>query len=128
MTSHLAIVTIAVVTALATLRSPALLQAIIVFAGGANACAFLFPAVMAAYMKGATARGVIASMAGGAGTVVLLYLIGVLRNEDPLIGEASKFYPVYLFGVAPFVWGLLVSVVLGIGVSRLDRRRLNTDC
>jgi sodium/pantothenate symporter len=115
--SYLCIIGVAMVAAAGAVRSPKFLQAIIVFTGGSAACAYLFPSVMAAFWSRATARGALASMFGGVLTVVLLYVAGWIRGTDPLIGEQSKFYPVYPLGIAPFVWGMLVSVVLGIGVS-----------
>jgi len=112
---------IALLSAGATVYSPEFLQVIIVFAGGAAACAFLVPAVMGAFWSRATAWGALASMVGGVLTVSVLYLIGILGGGDPGIDAKSKFAPIYLGGMAPFVWGMLVSVVLGLGVSLLDR-------
>ena len=39
---------------------------------------------------------------------------------DPGIGEKSSFFPIYLLGIAPFVWGLLVSAVAGVVVSLMS--------
>jgi SSS family solute:Na+ symporter/sodium/pantothenate symporter len=122
--SHLSIVLVALAAAVGTVFSPKFLQAIIVFTGGAAACAFLVPALMAAYWPRASARGAMAAMLGGVVTVLALYLLGLLRGTDPGIGEKSNFFPIYLFGVAPFVWGLLVSMVLGVVVSLADTRPL----
>ncbi len=125
--SHAGIVVVGIIAALATTQSPKFLQAIIVFAGGAAACAFLFPAVMAAFWPRATARGAIASMLAGVGTVLALYAAGWILfatsagKWDPGIGEKSSFAPVYLLGVAPFVWGLLASVAAGLVGSLTDR-------
>ncbi len=119
--SYLCMVVIALLTAWAAVRPPEFLQAVIVFAGGSVACAYLFPAAMAAFWPRATARGALASMIGGVGIVVGLYLLG-LATPAPTIGEKGNFYPYYLLGLAPFVWGMLASVVLGISVSLTDRR------
>lgn len=119
--SQVCIVLVAVIAASAAIKSPKFLQAIIVFAGGSAACAFLVPAIMGAFWKRATARGALAAMLGGVGTVVVLYAAGMLSGQDPGIGEKGNFYPVYVFGIAPFVWGLLLSTALGVGVSLLDR-------
>jgi SSS family solute:Na+ symporter/sodium/pantothenate symporter len=115
--SHLSIVIVALCGATGAIFSPRFLQAIIVFAGGSAACAYLVPAVMAAFWPRATARGALAAMFGGVLTMLALYLPGWISGADPQIGEKSNFYPVYLFGVAPFVWGLGASILLGIGVS-----------
>ena len=115
--SRLSIVAIALIGAGGTLFSPVFLQAIIVFAGGSAACAFLVPAILAAFWERATARAALAAMLGGILTMFGLYLFGWLRGGDPGIGEKSSLAPFYLFGVAPFVWGLLVSGLLGILVT-----------
>jgi SSS family solute:Na+ symporter/sodium/pantothenate symporter len=118
--SYWSILLIALVAATGAVRSPKFLQAIIVFTGGSAACAFLFPCVMAAFWSRATARGATASMLGGVLTVVALYLWGFIQGVDPMMGEKGNFYPVYLGGIAPFVWGLLVSVVFGVLFSLSD--------
>jgi sodium/pantothenate symporter len=118
--SYASILLVALVAAAATLNSPRFLQAIIVFAGGSNACAFLFPAIMGAFWPRATARGALASMLAGVLTVGGLYLAGILSRVDPGIGEKSNLFPIYLLGIAPFVWGLVASVVAGITVSLMD--------
>jgi SSS family solute:Na+ symporter/sodium/pantothenate symporter len=108
-------------------KPPVFLQAIVVFAGGANACALLFPAVMAVFWRRATARGAMLSMLAGVLTVFGLYAAGFVRQQidptyDPGIGEKSgSFYPIYFLGIAPFVWGLVASVVGGVLGSLLDR-------
>ncbi len=123
MLSQAGIVLVALITATATMKSPKFLQAIIVFTGGSAACAYLFPAIMAAFWKRATATGAVASMGGGILTVLGLYAVGwlgLVPGGDPGIGEKSSFYPYYFLGVAPFVWGLLVSVIFGITFSLLS--------
>lgn len=118
--SHSGIILVAVIASAATMKKIDFLQAIIVFAGGAAACAYLVPAIMAAFWRRANAAGALAALLGGSGTVVLLYVlpwIGVVSNADPLMGEKSSMYPIYLLGMTPFVWGMLVSLVLGVGFS-----------
>jgi len=119
--SHASIIGVAAVGATGGLFSPKFLQAIIVFAGGAAACAFLFPSIMACFWARATARGALASMLAGVLTVLALYVPGWITRQDPLIGEKGNFYPFYLFGFAPFVWGLLASAAAGIVVTLRDR-------
>jgi SSS family solute:Na+ symporter/sodium/pantothenate symporter len=118
--SHLFIVIIALIAAAGAVNSPKFLQAIVVFTGGAAACAYLFPCVMAAYWPRATARGAIASMAAGVLTVLALYVPGWFWGHDPGIDAKSNFYAIYPLDIAPFVWGLLASAVMGIGVSLWD--------
>jgi len=120
--SHVSILLVALVVAGGAVYSPKFLQAIIVFTGGAAACAFLVPAIMAAFWPRATASGAMAAMLGGVSTVFALYLAGWLVGETPRIGEENNFYPVYLLGIAPFVWGLLVSAVSGVVVSLVTNR------
>lgn len=125
--SHFFILIVALAAAGAAINSPKFLQAIVVFAGGAAACAFLVPALMGAFWKRATPRGALASMLGGVGVVVLLYGAGMYLKAvnpdwDPGIGEKSTFAPFYWLGFAPFVWGLAASAALGVGVSLLDRK------
>lgn len=120
--SHLAIVSVALLGMLGALKAPLFLQALIVFAGGAAACAYLVPAAMACFWRRATPQGAQAAMIGGVGTVLLLYIPGWIRTVvdpawDPGIDAKSSFYPEYLLGMAPFVWGLVVSAVLGFVVS-----------
>lgn len=117
--AKLSIVSTAAVAALATLRSPDLLQALIVFTGGSAAAAFLVPAVMTAFAPRATSTGALAAMWGGLLTNLMLYIPGWLSGNDPGIGEQSKFYPVYILGVAPFVWATLASAVCALIGNRV---------
>jgi SSS family solute:Na+ symporter/sodium/pantothenate symporter len=96
------------------------LQVLIVFSGTGAAATFLVPAIMACYWRRATANGVFASMLGGALVVLLLYLIGIMGWAPVAnIGAGSKFRPLYLLGLDPLLWGILVSAILGIVVSYL---------
>ena len=96
------------------------LQAFIVFSATGAASTFLIPAVMACYWRRATVAGVLASMCGGALTVLSLYLLGILgiMPAQPF-GQLTKFHPYYLLNVDPFLWGLLASGSCGIIVSLL---------
>ena len=117
--SYCSIVLIAAIASGATMFSPKFLQAIIVFAGGIAACTFLVPCVLAAYSTRATGAAASAAMLSGALTALTLYAIGWARQVDPGIGEKSNFYPYYLFGFAPFFWGMIVSAVTGAVVTRM---------
>lgn len=115
--SYGGIVLVGLAVAGATLFSPEFLQAIIVFCGGAAACAYLGPAVMACFWRRATARGALCSMLAGVGTVFVLYAAGWIIGKDPGIDASGSWAPFYPLQVAPFVWGLLASAVAGVAVS-----------
>lgn len=98
----------------------AYLQAFIVFSATGSAATFLMPAIMACYWRRATVPGVLASMIGGASTVLSLYLIGIFEKmPEQRIGQLTGFRPYYLCEVDPFLWGVLVSALAGIIVSML---------
>ncbi|MBL9124695.1 MAG: sodium:solute symporter [Planctomycetaceae bacterium] len=103
----------------ANISPPQYLQALVVFSGTCTASAFLVPALMAAYWRRATALGAQAAMLCGAATVFALYVAG-WQGTDPMIGVASKFRPHFLLGLDPICWGLLASLVAGIGVSLMS--------
>ena len=42
-------------------------------------------------------------------------------GQDPKIGPVGFFRPYYILGVDPIIWGMLASVVAGIGVSLLSK-------
>jgi SSS family solute:Na+ symporter/sodium/pantothenate symporter len=124
--SHAGILLIGLFAAGATVWSPEFLQAIVVFAGGAAACAYLVPAMMAVFWPRATARGALAAMLGGFGTVLLLYAAGWILKAanphwDPGIDQESRFQSIFPLQLTPFVWGMAVSAALGILVSLTDR-------
>jgi len=57
-------------------------------------------------------------MLSGAATVLAFYIIGALPQiKDAMIGGSPDFRPYFLLGIEPMLWGLAVSMVLGIGVS-----------
>lgn len=124
----------------ANIRPVKYLQALVVFSGTASAATFVVPVVMAAYWRRATARGMLAGMLTGAGTMLTLYAAGwtqtYLRKHppvadsfaaqvaqwlgpDPMIGIADPFRPYFILGVDPILWGLLVSLIASIAVSLL---------
>lgn len=98
----------------------AYLQAIVVFSGTGAAATFCVPALMLCYWRRATVAGMISAMLAGAGTLLCMYVVGTLRiYGDQKIGVATDFTPYYLFGLEPIVWGLLVSLIAGVGMSLL---------
>lgn len=117
--SYLTMIGIGVVAVLANIRPVAYLQVIVVFSGTGAAATFCIPAIMLAYWRRATVPGMVAAMLGGAGTMVLMYVLGARGFGSQSIGAASAFRPFYLMGLDPLIWGLLVSAGLGIVVSLL---------
>ncbi|MFN4259039.1 MAG: sodium:solute symporter family transporter [Gemmataceae bacterium] len=114
------------------LNPPKYLQYIIVFTGSGQGCAFLIPMALALYWRRATRAGVIAAMLGGFGTLLSLYVLGWIDSAnwgDSLFAwlpgwnepKLDKFSPLYLFGFDPLVWGLVVSIGLGIGVTLMTK-------
>lgn len=131
---------IGAVAVILNIRPVTYLQAIVVLSGTSTAAAFVVTALMAAFWRRATKAGALASMICGGGTVMGLYLVGFLHQwvlkgiaggtpsslqtslgrllgPDPMIGLDDPLRPYYLGGVDPLLWGLLVSLILGVGVS-----------
>lgn len=104
----------------ANIRPVDYLQAIVVFSGSCAAATFLVPLLMAAYWRRATAAGALAAMLAGSATMICLFAISWIRDIDPMIGQATKFRPYFLFGFEPIIWGLLFSLIAGVGVSLLS--------
>jgi SSS family solute:Na+ symporter/sodium/pantothenate symporter len=121
------------------IRPVAYLQALVVFSGTGAAATFVVAALMACYWRRATAAGTMAAMIAGAGTMLVLYLIGFFA-PDPMIGQATQFRPYFLAGLDPLLWGLAASLVAGVvgsclspspdaaRVSRLFDVEPHTDC
>ena len=93
------------------------LQALVVFSGTGAGATFCVPAFMMAYWRRVTVAGMIASMLTGALTMLGLYVAGFLGAGDGLVGQVTSFRPYYFLNLDPLIWGLLGSLVMGIGVS-----------
>ncbi len=118
--AYLSMVFVGAIAVIVNINPVAYLQAFIVFSATGSAATFLVPAIMACYWRRATVRGVLASMIGGASTVLSLYMLGIFeKTPEQRIGQLTAFRPYYLCDVDPFLWGVLVSVVCGVGVSLL---------
>jgi sodium/pantothenate symporter len=76
---------------------------------------------MASYWRRATAAGGLAAMLAGASTMFTLFAIGWSGKVNQMIGPDTSFRPYFLGGMEPIVWGLLASLVAGVGVSLLTR-------
>jgi sodium/pantothenate symporter len=94
------ILAVGVVSVVASLRPPPYLQKFIVMGGGGAAAAFLVPVLMGLFWRRATASGAFAAMLAGASMVLLMNLTSIPR-----------------LGFDPFLWGLGMSALAGLGVS-----------
>ena len=93
------------------------LQMLVTFSSGCAASAFLAPALMMCYWRRATAAGTIAAMLAGALVALSLNLWGLYVAYR----SGTGFVPYNLLGFEPIVWGLLISLVVGIAVSLITR-------
>ena len=96
------------------------LQALVVFSSGGAGASFIVPCLMLCYWRRATAAGVLAAMLSGAITMLTLYIAGFMSG-DPMIGPATKLRPLFLCGLEPMMWGLIVSATVGIVVTFLTQ-------
>jgi SSS family solute:Na+ symporter/sodium/pantothenate symporter len=112
---------VGVIVTAGALRPPHFLQYIIVFTSAGMACTFLAPTCLALYWRRATRPGALASMVAGFTSVLALYVLGWCGvGKEGLTGPASRgFAPLYLFGLDPLIYGLIVSFGLGFVVSLL---------
>jgi sodium/pantothenate symporter len=93
------------------------LQMLVTFSSGCAASAFLIPTAMMCYWRRATAAGTLAAMLAGAATALSLNLWGLWIA----IQAKTGFVPYNLLGFEPIVWGLSVSLLVGIAVSLATR-------
>jgi sodium/pantothenate symporter len=96
------------------------LQMLVVFSTSCAASSFLMPTLMMCYWRRATAAGTISAMLAGASCALALNLTG-LGLAYANTGQFAKFTPYALYGFEPLIWGLLVSLVVGLVVSLLTR-------
>jgi len=97
----------------ANIRPVTYLQAIVVFSGTSAASTFIAPALMTAYWRRATATGVICAMLSGCATVLSLYVTGAVIH--------GSFRAYYFQELDPLLWGLTVSLLVGIAASFLTK-------
>lgn len=97
-----------VLITIAALNPPDFLQKLIVFGTGGLAASFLFPTMLGIFWKGMTRQGALAAMIGGFCTTTSLF-------APTLLGGAR----IDVFGLHPNLWGLIVSLTLGVVVSKL---------
>jgi sodium/pantothenate symporter len=132
--TYFAMIVVGGIAVAANIRPVQYLQAIVVFSGTGQAATFAVPALMIAFWRRATAAGILSAMLAGAGTVLLLFVLGIFGPQlatlwpalevvaaDPMIGPQTAFRPYYLAGVDPVIWGLIVSLTAGVAVSLATR-------
>jgi SSS family solute:Na+ symporter/sodium/pantothenate symporter len=116
--SYLTTAVVGIIVTIAALRPADFLQYIIVFTGTGMGATFLAPTVMALYWRRSTRAGALAAMYGGFLTVMSLYVLGWCGvRASQTVNAGTGFAPLYLFDVDPFIYGLVASFGLGIGVS-----------
>ena len=97
-----------VLITIAALRPPDFLQKLIIFGAGGFAASFLFPTLLGLYWKSMTRQGALAAMLGGFVTTVGLFMPTWFGRTRVDIG-----------GLHPNVWGLIVSCLLAVIVSKM---------
>jgi len=116
--SYSVTILIGVTVLVASLKPPDYLQYLIVFTGTGQSCSFLAPMIACLYWRRATKQGILAGMLGGGGTILALYITGWSMGGG---SKFDKFSPYYLLEFDPLVWGLGLSMILTIVVSKLTR-------
>jgi len=92
----------------AALKPPDFLQLLIVFGTGGLAATFLFPTLLGIFWKQMTRQGALAAMIGG-----FLAMTGLFA---PTLVGGSR---IDILGLHPNLWSLVVSMTLGVVVSKL---------
>ena len=110
--SYVVMIIFGLIGVLSNIQPVSFLQTLIVFSTTATASTFVTPALMMAFWRRGTAAGTTAAMLAGAGTILVLFVVGSIES-----GAAFRAY--MLLGVEPIVWGLAVSAVTGVVVSLL---------
>ncbi len=100
---------IGILATLVAVHPPKYLQDLIIFATSGLAACFLVPMFLGLYWPRMTASGTIAGMIGGCVTHLLLYIIGYVVE--------GRFAVYQLLGFQPFLWDVLGSTLVAVGVS-----------
>ncbi len=111
--SYFAMVIVGAIGLAANIRPIDYLQKIVVFSGTCGAVTFVAPAIMTAFWRRATAAGAMSAMLSGVGVNVALYAIGLAMFRE--------FKPFPLLSIDPIVWGMGVSLLVGVVVSLCTR-------
>ena len=107
--SYSCTIAIGVIATIGAAYPPQFLQYVIVFSGGALASAFLGVVFLGLYWPRCTKQGGLASMLGGIGVYLGLYVMGIVQT-----GTARPFL---LLGLDPLIWGVLSSLLCAYAVS-----------
>lgn len=86
-----------------SLKPPAFLQDIVMFAVNGYAASFTMPLLLGFFWKKTTSAAAISGMIAGFATLILLYILPIPTN---------------LLGFNPLIWGMLVSAVTMVVVSK----------
>lgn len=97
---------ISILVMVLAINPPAFLQAIVIFAISGFAASFTIPIAVGLFWSGATSKGGLWSMISGFLTMLLLY---VFKINNPL-------------GFNPLVWGLFISLIVIIVVSKMTQK------
>lgn len=112
--SHVVMIVLGLIGVAANINPVNFLQSLIVFSTSTTAATFVAPALMLAFWRRATAVGTMAAMLAGAGTILALFIVGWRAS-------GAAFEPYKLWDFEPIVWGLIVSGIVGVGVSMFTR-------
>ena len=109
--SYVAMVVVGAIGLALNIKPVTFLQTLVVFSGTVGGTGFVVPYLMTAYWRRATAPGAMSAMLVGAGSTLTLYFYGWWQK--------GQFGAYYLQGFDPIVWGLALSLVVGVVVSLL---------
>lgn len=107
--SYVAMVAVGAIGLGLNIRPVQFLQTLVVFSSSCAGAAFVTPYLMTAYWRRATAPGAIAAMLVGMFTTLGLYIVGWVMYQ--------KFTAYNLLDLDPIIWGLGLSLVVGVAVS-----------
>jgi Na+/pantothenate symporter len=107
--SYLCTAAIGIAATIGAVNPPKFLQVLVVFTFGGLATVFLSTMVLALYWPRFNKYGAAASMLGGFTGYLSLYAAGFLSY-----GEIR---PVCPFGIDPLIWGIGISLILGLGFT-----------
>ena len=104
--SYVVTAVIGVVIMIGAINPPKFLQDIIVYCGSGLAVCFLMPVAMALYWPRVNTAGIVAAIGAGFATHLSLYVTNWIT--------VGRFSPYSLLGIDPIIWGLAMSLIVGI--------------
>lgn len=108
--SYLATGVVGCAAVVAMINPPQYLQILSVFASGGLAACFLVPIALTLFWRRMTAAAAIWGMLAGAIAHLTLYIVGFLQT--------GKFTVYQFLGLQPFIWDILLSLVVALLVAR----------